>query len=99
MLTLMGFGRTSLSGVRRGFMPPQLKTKTKQVFDLKMVLSGLFLEIQIKISLMEKILVLKLRSSPFGSPKVSNCNGNSFFLLSFFPPYLILTVDGSANSG
>ena len=27
MLTLMGFGLTSLSGVRRGFMPPQLKTK------------------------------------------------------------------------
>jgi hypothetical protein len=27
MLTLMGFGQTSLSGVRRGFMPPQLKTK------------------------------------------------------------------------
>jgi hypothetical protein len=26
----MGFGQTSLSGVRRGFMPPQLKTKTKQ---------------------------------------------------------------------
>ena len=25
MLTLMGFGQTSLSGVRRGFMPPQLK--------------------------------------------------------------------------
>ena len=24
----MGFGQTSLSGVRRGFMPPQLKTKT-----------------------------------------------------------------------
>ena len=23
----MGFGQTSLSGVRRGFMPPQLKTK------------------------------------------------------------------------
>jgi hypothetical protein len=30
MLTLMGFGQTSLSGVRRGFMPPQLKTKQKQ---------------------------------------------------------------------
>ena len=27
-LTLMGFGQTSLSGVR-GFMPPQLKTKQK----------------------------------------------------------------------
>ena len=27
----MGFGQTSLSGVRRGFMPPQLKTKTKTV--------------------------------------------------------------------
>jgi hypothetical protein len=25
----MGFGQTSLSGVRRGFMPPQLKTKQK----------------------------------------------------------------------
>jgi hypothetical protein len=28
----MGFGQTSLSGVSRGFMPPQLKTKTKQNF-------------------------------------------------------------------
>ena len=27
----MGFGQTSLSGVRRGFMPPQLKTKTVYV--------------------------------------------------------------------
>jgi hypothetical protein len=27
MLTLMGFGQTSLSGVRRGCMPPQLKKK------------------------------------------------------------------------
>jgi hypothetical protein len=26
----MGFGQTSLSGVRLGFMPPQLKTKAKQ---------------------------------------------------------------------
>ena len=25
----MGFGHTSLSGVRRGFMPPQLKTNKK----------------------------------------------------------------------
>jgi hypothetical protein len=25
----MGFGQTSLSGVRRGVMPPQLKTKNK----------------------------------------------------------------------
>ena len=27
-----GFGLTSLSGFRRGFMPLQLKTKTKQSF-------------------------------------------------------------------
>jgi hypothetical protein len=31
MLTLMGFGQTSLSGVSRGFMPPQLKTKQTQI--------------------------------------------------------------------
>ena len=32
MLTLMGFGQTSLSGVRRGLMPPQLKTnKTRML--------------------------------------------------------------------
>ena len=27
MLVTQGFGQTSLSGVRHGFMPPQLKTK------------------------------------------------------------------------
>jgi hypothetical protein len=30
MLTLMGFGLTPSFGDRRGFMPPQLKTKQKQ---------------------------------------------------------------------
>jgi hypothetical protein len=34
MLTQMGFGQTSLSGVRRGFMPPQLKTKQKNIGNL-----------------------------------------------------------------
>ena len=29
-----GFGLTSLSGVRRGFMPPQLKTKPKCNFKI-----------------------------------------------------------------
>jgi hypothetical protein len=32
----MGFGQTSLSGVRHGFMPPQLKTK--QEFAKKFIL-------------------------------------------------------------
>ena len=34
----MGFGQTSLSGVHRGFMPPQLKTKT--VRSVNEVLGG-----------------------------------------------------------
>jgi hypothetical protein len=30
----MEFGQTSLSGVRHGFMPPQLKTKTNKTKNL-----------------------------------------------------------------
>jgi hypothetical protein len=33
----MGFGQTSLSGVRRGFMPPQLKTKIHYPYILHIV--------------------------------------------------------------
>ena len=34
MLTLMGFGQTFLTGVRHGFMPPQLKTKITVILIL-----------------------------------------------------------------
>jgi hypothetical protein len=34
----MGFGPTSLSGVRRGFMPPQLKTKKQNIFQKESLL-------------------------------------------------------------
>jgi len=37
MLTLTGFGQTSLSGVPCGFMPPQLKTKQNKTSINKLV--------------------------------------------------------------
>ena len=58
MLTLMGFGQTSLSGVRRGFMPPQLKTK--------IIMFKIIILCQIKADRYQKLIFKILLLSPLG---------------------------------
>ena len=77
MLTLTGFGKTSLSGVRRGFMPPQLNTKQKYSFkkDLTQLCSYLLLYTVWTVS------TIYGNGSPQSFPFTSICEQNKLHVL------------------